>query len=136
MSTITNIAGSDIVKNSRTVINANFTALNNGKAESLETTNTVTFSATPNFDLSLGNFQKIVLTGDVTSSTITNLHAGQKITFFIFQNGAGGHTFVWPTDVHGGITIGSDANKCNIQKFECPGGTTTLYATSTGVINA
>jgi hypothetical protein len=98
------------------------------------TTNTVTFSATPNFDLSLGNFQKIVLTGDVTSSTISNLVAGQKIVFVISQDSSGNHAFTWATNIKGGITIGTTASKTNVQEFISHDGTT-LYATSYGAID-
>jgi hypothetical protein len=63
------------------------------------TVNTVTFSATPTFNASLGDIQKITLTGNVTSSTFSNASTGQLVTFMIAQDGVGGRTFVWPTNV-------------------------------------
>jgi len=95
--------------------------------------NTVTFSTTPVFDLSLGN-QYITLTSNVVSSTITNLQAGQNYTFYIKQDSTGGWTFVWPTNMKGTMTIGSIAGDLNVQTFNSPDGIN-LYATSTGGIN-
>jgi hypothetical protein len=95
--------------------------------------NVVTFSATPTFEASLGNTQKITLTGNVTSSTLSNAATGQQINFLICQDGTGGWTFVWPTNVKGGMTIGSDASKCNAQNFIFDG--TNAYALSPGATN-
>lgn len=67
---------------------------------------TVSFSATPTFDLVNGVTQTITLTGNVTSSTITatayTLVAGTRLVLRIIQDGTGGRTFVWPTNVLGG----------------------------------
>ena len=69
--------------------------------------NAVTFSATPNFNLNNGGIQKIILTANVTSSTVTNLRSGQEVTFMIVQGGSGGYSFTWPANVHGGMTTSS-----------------------------
>jgi hypothetical protein len=95
--------------------------------------NVVTFSATPTFDALKGNTQKITLTGNVTSSTLSNATAGQSINFIICQDGTGNRTFVWPSNVKGGMTIGSTASKCSAQTFVFDG--TNAYALSTGVAN-
>ncbi len=95
--------------------------------------NTVTFSATPTFDASLGNTQKITLTANVTSSTLSNATAGQTINFLICQDGTGSRTFVWPTNVKGGMTIGSTLSTCSAQDFIFDG--TNAYALSAGVTN-
>jgi hypothetical protein len=95
--------------------------------------NVVAFSATPIFDASLGNTQKITLTNNVTSSTVSNASAGQTINFLICQDGTGSRTFVWPTNVKGGVTIGSTLSTCNAQNFIFDG--TNAYALSSGVIN-
>lgn len=65
--------------------------------------NPVSFSATPVFDLSLGNTQTITLTGNVTSSTFSNAIAsrGQRTIFIITQDGTGGRSFIWPTSAKG-----------------------------------
>jgi len=96
--------------------------------------NTITFSATPVFDFSKGNFQTITLTGNVTSSTAINLTAGQTGIIQICQDATGGRPFVAPTTVKGFMTIGTTASKCSVQAFASFDGTN-LYATGAGVIN-
>jgi hypothetical protein len=94
---------------------------------------TVSFSTTPTFDASLGNTQKITLTGNVTSSTLSNASAGEQIHFFVCQDASGGHTFAWPSNVKGGMTVGSTASSCSAQSFIFDG--TNAYALSPGVTN-
>jgi hypothetical protein len=96
--------------------------------------NVVAYSATPVFDASLGNTQEITLTGNVTSSTLGTAPAvGEviQLNFIICQDGAGSHTFVWPTQIHGAVSIGGTASKCSEQSFIFDG--TTGYAV--GVTN-
>jgi hypothetical protein len=95
--------------------------------------NVVTFTATPTFDASLGNTQKITLTDNVTSSTLSNATAGETINFIICQDATGSRTFVWPTNVLGGMTIGATLSKCSAQNFIFDG--TNAYALSAGVTN-
>ena len=95
--------------------------------------NTVTFSATPTFDASLGNTQKITLTDNVTSSTLSNATAGETVNFIICQDATGSRTFVWPANVLGGMAIGSTLSKCSAQNFIFDG--TNAYALSAGVTN-
>ena len=95
--------------------------------------NVVTFSATPTFDAALGNTQKITLTGNVTSSTLSNATAGETVNFIICQDATGSRTFVWPTNVLGGMTIGATLSKCSAQNFIFDG--TNAYALSAGVTN-
>lgn len=83
--------------------------------------NAVTFSATPTFDASLGNTQTVTLTGNVTSSTLSNCAAGEFLVFDIIQDAAGSRTFVWPTNILNAGTIGGTASKHNIQTFYCDG---------------
>lgn len=97
------------------------------------TINPVSFSSTPTFDASLGNIQTITLTGNVTGSTLSNARAGETIDFVICQDSGGSHTFVWPTNVLGGMTIGSTASKCSAQSFIFNG--TNAYALNTGAAN-
>ena len=92
---------------------------------------TVTFSATPTFDGSLGNSFKITLTGNVTSSTFSNAQVGQQISFLICQDSTGNRTFVWPANVKGGVTIGTVLSTCSAQTFLYDG--TNAYALSSGV---
>jgi hypothetical protein len=95
--------------------------------------NSVTFSTTPTFDASLGNTQKITLTGNVSSSTLSNASAGEQIMFITCQDSTGNRTFAWPSNVKGGMTIGSTASKCSTQGFIYDG--TNAYALSPGVAN-
>lgn len=95
--------------------------------------NTVVFSTTPAFDASLGNAQKITLTGNVTGSTLINASAGEEIDFIVCQDSTGGRTFVWPANLKGGMTIGSTASKCSAQSFVFDG--SNAYASSPGVTN-
>lgn len=76
----------------------------------------VAFSATPVFDASLSNSFYLILSGNVTSSTIVNQYPGQRITFVIQQDGSGGHTFVWPGNVLG-ATLDGSVFAANIQQF-------------------
>ncbi|HEV2305494.1 MAG TPA: hypothetical protein VGR93_08245, partial [Candidatus Acidoferrales bacterium] len=74
------------------------------------------------FDAGLGNTFEITLTGNVTSSTLTNVQPGQWLAFIICQGGSGGPwTFAWPSNVFGGGTIGSVGGNCSTQTFYASG---------------
>ena len=92
------------------------------------------FSATPVFDASAGGSFAITLTGNVTSSSVTNPFAGATITFIITQDGTGGRTFVWPTNFRGASNIGTDASSVSVQSFIYTGAV--WRATSPGSVNA
>lgn len=70
------------------------------------------FSATPVFDASAGNTQSITLTGNVTSSTLSNAVAGEQINFIICQDGTGGRSFIWPTHITQAPPVNPNANAC------------------------
>lgn len=78
---------------------------------------TIAFSATPTFDASTAASFKLTLTGNVTSSTLTNAVAGEPVSFEICQDATGGRTFVPPTNVLNMGTIVSTANACSTQEF-------------------
>lgn len=97
---------------------------------------TVTFSATPTFNAALGNSFKIILTGDVTSSTLSNALAGQLLVFVIVQDGTGNHAFAWPSNVLGGasiIDVAAAANSVVVQMFHYDG--SNAYAVAPGMVN-
>jgi hypothetical protein len=94
--------------------------------------NTVSFSATPTFAGTLGNTQKITLTANVTSSTLTAT-AGQNLNFIICQDATGGRTFVWPANMKGTMAVGTNPSTCSSQSFSYDGAN--AYATSTGLAN-
>jgi hypothetical protein len=92
------------------------------KTTSTELSDLVNFSTTPVFDLSLGTTQFIRLTGNVTSSTVTNPVNGQVYTFVIEQDGTGGRSFVWPTQFQHAVPIDAfdgtaNANTDAVQQF-------------------
>lgn len=97
-------------------------------------TTTTSFSATPTFTLSTTH-NKITLTGNVTSSTFSGGRDGFLYTFQICQDGTGGWTFVWPTSVKGGMTVGTTLSTCSTQAFVYDSGSSTYYAMTVGVIN-
>jgi hypothetical protein len=68
-------------------------------------TETVSFSATPTFNCKGVEF--MTLTANVTSSTLTGCSNQQTVIFAISQDGTGGRTFVWPTNVKNAPTITS-----------------------------
>lgn len=97
---------------------------------------TVTFSATPAFNMNTnGSIKKITLTGDVTSSTITNQRPGESVTFVICQDGTGGHTFAWPANVRGEEAIGATLSTCSTQQFTYDQGATAWLAVAPMVKN-
>lgn len=93
---------------------------------------TVAFSATPTFDASTAATFKMTLTGNVTSSTLSNAVAGEPISFEICQDGTGGRTFVPPANVQGWVTIPSGANACIMQDLVYDG--TNALASSAGTV--
>jgi hypothetical protein len=98
----------------------------------LGTLTTVTFSATPTFDASTASTFKLTLTGNVTSSTLSNAVAGEPINIEICQDATGGRTFVPPTNVTGWVTIPSGANACIMQDLVYDG--TNAIASSAGTV--
>jgi hypothetical protein len=91
------------------------------------------FSATPVFDASVrDSFEMAALTANVTSSTLINVTPGQRLTWKLTQDGTGGRTFVWPTNVKGAMTISAGANTASSQEFEV-GLDGNAYAISPGV---
>ena len=87
---------------------------------------TVTFSATPTFTVTASttvqDFQ-ITLTGNVTSSTLnlTSATTGQDIGIKICQDGTGGRTFAWPSNVIGFGAITTTLSQCSKQIFRYDG---------------
>jgi hypothetical protein len=88
------------------------------------TINTLTFSATPVFDCSLGSVQKLTLTGNVTSSSLANCQAGQLVTFEICQDATGGRTFANPAGLNQWSALPIAANSCASQQYSFDSATT------------
>lgn len=75
----------------------------------------VAYSATPVFDCSLGDRFEITLTGNVTSSTLTNLSPGQIVVIKVKQDSTGARSFVWPTNVVGGAVVDPTVSADTVQ---------------------
>jgi len=78
---------------------------------------TVSSSASMTFDASTNSSFRIAMSSSVTSSSVTNPTARQRITFIIAENGTGGWTFAYPSNFRGASVIQTDANGVNIQSF-------------------
>ena len=93
--------------------------------------NTMAYTSTTNFDLSLGGVQQTTLTGDVIITT-SNLTPGQLVVFdFINGTGGGGsnYSITWGGNVTVSVNpenIGTTLNGHNVQIFYSDG--TNLYA--------
>jgi hypothetical protein len=78
---------------------------------------TVAYSAAPTFNAAAATGFDLTLTGNVTSSTLTNIIPGKVITFVIVQDATGGRTFAWPTNVIGAGTPDTTAGAVSVQSF-------------------
>jgi hypothetical protein len=97
--------------------------------------NVVPCSASPTFDLALGNMQAMQLTCNVTSASVLHLAPNTVAMFTICQAPTGGpYGFAWPAAVVGGVAVGAAAGKCSAQWFYSSDGTY-LRALGLGVVN-
>lgn len=98
-------------------------------------TTSTTPGATPTWTLASGD---VAWTLSANATATVTVAAGDQWfphTIQICQPAAGGpFTFAWPANVKGGMTIGTTANKCNVQSFKSYDGIN-LTATSVGIIN-
>jgi hypothetical protein len=92
----------------------------------------VTYSATPDFDMSAGTAFTLTLTGNA-AATMSNPAEGQRVVTKIVQDATGGRTFSWPAEFLGGMEIGLDANAVSIQEWVCFDGAN-YEAVSMGVL--
>lgn len=81
------------------------------------TVQTVAFSATPSFDVSVAQLFSITLTGNVTSSTLPSAVGGSVIEMTICQDGTGNRTFAWPVSVLTPPVISPAASSCTSSSF-------------------
>lgn len=78
----------------------------------------VPFSNTPVFDGSTTSSFRMTLTGNVTASTFVNGLKGQNLVVFrIVQDGTGGRTFVWPSNVRNAGVINPGVGAISMQLF-------------------
>lgn len=90
----------------------------------------VSFSTTPTFSASEAGAFQITLTGNVSSSTLSGATAGQFLLFRVIEDGTGGRTFTWPTNVKGAMAITETAGAVNQQLFYFDG--TNAYPVAPG----
>lgn len=93
---------------------------------------TTSFSATPTFDAGVTDSWKMTLTGNVTSSTLIGPEAGHTYTWEICQDGVGGRTFVWPSQLVSPISISGTINACTTEIFYYDGTNGLIPTTTTG----
>jgi len=77
----------------------------------------VAFSPTPNFNCGAFSQFEILLTGNVTSLTVSGASAYQEITLMFVQDATGGRTVAFPANVKSPGTPSTTANATSIQKF-------------------
>lgn len=80
-----------------TTLNAALTQLDTVGASNGYHTQTTSGAVT--IDASTGQVQNVTMSGNVTSSTITNASVGQRLTIMWRQDGTGTRTYVWPTGI-------------------------------------
>ena len=84
---------------------------------------TVAFSSTAVFNRSNGAAFQMLLTGNLTAPTLINLTPGARMTFIFQEDGTGGRTVAWPSQIastgQGGVIDSTaPANAIFIQEFQ------------------
>ena len=97
---------------------------------------TVSFSATPTFDLDDGNSQQMTLTGNLTSLSLTNKENGGSYLIYLIQDATGSRTIPTPDSSFGNETDNSasfvtDANAVNLINVNVRPDGTTYYTVET-----
>ena len=90
-----------------------------GGGASIQTTN-VAWSSTPQFTVTAQNQLFTITLADNTAAlplSVIGITPPSTITFQITQDGSGGHTFTWPSNVNGGATVYPQANSTTTQQF-------------------
>jgi hypothetical protein len=95
---------------------------------------TVSFSTAPTFSTSTRS-SIITMTANIVTFTLAAGTDGQEKTLIFCQNATGGFTVGNPTNVHGFMTVGTTASKCNAQHYTYSSGQSAWLADSAGVIN-
>jgi hypothetical protein len=92
----------------------------------------------PTFDALAADVFQLTLSDDVTKSNLINATPGQQLTFLICQDMTGGHSFHWPADFTGGMTLeflpaSATRSTCAVQSFIYNGAL--AFATGPGSLN-
>ncbi|GAB5444375.1 MAG: hypothetical protein Fues2KO_47240 [Fuerstiella sp.] len=100
------------------------TESHNWTAPQIAPPDSVAFAATIVDDTSSGSLnQKLTLTGDVTSFTMSNGSEGQRRVWYILQDGTGGHTVTFSGIDGTEPTIDTTANALTVVEMEYVAGT-------------
>ena len=83
---------------------------------------TLAASGAVTIDASTANIALVTLQANATSSSITNVHKGQRLTISWIQDATGGRTYVWPTN-------------CKFAGGAAPSDTTASKGTSVTFVN-
>lgn len=93
----------------------------------------------PTFDAGVADVFQVTLSDNVAESSLINASPGQQLTFLICQDSSGGHSFQWPTNFSGGMTLqyllaSSTRSTCAVQSFVYNGAM--AFALSPGSLNS
>lgn len=97
-------------------------------------TTAITFSATPLFPIQAEiQMFTITLTGNAVAQPLTavGILPPAHVIFQITQDGAGGHTFTWPSNTVGGAPIGLGIGQVTTQEFVWNGSNATAIGPAT-----
>lgn len=95
----------------------------------------IPWSPSPTYDLSQGTAFGIVMQGNITGMSFTNIVPGQLSTLFFVQPPAGNATVAWPLSVVGGVQPNPAPNAVSSQTFMAYAGDV-LYAVNYPVLNS
>jgi hypothetical protein len=88
------------------------------EADLLSNLVSVAYSPTPAFNAAAANGFQMTLTGNVTSSTISGVVAGQVVGFFFIQDATGGRTVAWPSSFVGAVQPDPTPNAVSLILFK------------------
>lgn len=88
---------------------------------------TQSFSTTPTYNLANCNRIEITMTANITSSSFSNLQAGQKLTVVLAEDATGGWTNVWPSAATDKCPISTTALTYTTAQFEVGADSATVY---------
>ena len=77
----------------------------------------VAYSPTPVFNAADSNGFQMLLTGNITSSTISGVTPGQLVAFYFVQDSVGGRTVSWPSSMVGTVQPDLAANAVSVMLF-------------------
>lgn len=77
----------------------------------------VSYSPTPTFNAVEANGFQMTLSGNITSSNISGVSAGQLVAFYFIQDSVGGRTVSWPASMVGTIQPDPAPNAVSVMLF-------------------